>query len=429
MINAILRVACCLCFATTGLISFAQCNINFDFGEEPFGVSPDPTVGEGFNSGMLDEAYFDVLHILIPSTAAGIDSAYPPQLGVDSVIVMPDMVASNGEWEGVVFTDTATSEQFYAPDLGLEIVFNNDNDSPNSSTFLGGNQYCAAIQGVPNRAGVYRIAIGIEAWATLAQAFSVPYVFDNFLLRINCPLVDSIGVVGYNSVEGTSGQLTLTLAEGVSDAEIIWYNEFGNVIGTGDAVVVNESGLYSVIVNTADCSSEVTGILVEDEGLECDLSATVEVIAASAGQADGQATVNVTGASGNWTVSWYNELGLLLGTEATIEYLLSGIYSVVVMDEQGCLFEINDVDATTGLRPLKRPDWVMFPNPASNQLSFKNLPSDAVVSMHSMDGRILRVHHQSSGAVIDVSDLADGLYVVSVKAFGGVSTSAVLIRH
>ena len=172
----------------------------------------------------------------------------------------------------------------------------------------------------------------------MAQAFSVPYVFDNFLLRINCPLVDSIGVVGYNSVEGTSGQLTLTLAEGVSDAEIIWYNDL-NVIGTGDAIGVNESGLYSVIVNTADCSSEVTGILVEDEGLECDLSATVEVI--PTGQADGQATVNVTGASG-WTVSWYNELGLLLGTEATIEYLPSGIYSVVVMDEQGCLFEIND---------------------------------------------------------------------------------------
>ena len=58
---ATLTVACLLCVGNV----FAQCNIDFDFGEEPFGVSPDPTVGESFNSGVLDEDYFDVLHILL----------------------------------------------------------------------------------------------------------------------------------------------------------------------------------------------------------------------------------------------------------------------------------------------------------------------------------------------------------------------------
>ena len=53
---ATLTVACLLCVGNV----FAQCNIDFDFGEEPFGVSPDPTVGESFNSGVLDEDYFDV---------------------------------------------------------------------------------------------------------------------------------------------------------------------------------------------------------------------------------------------------------------------------------------------------------------------------------------------------------------------------------
>jgi uncharacterized protein (TIGR02145 family) len=36
-----------------------------------------------------------------------------------------------------------------------------------------------------------------------------------------------------------------------------------------------------------------------------------------------------------------------LGTEPFIEYLLSGVYSVVVTDELGCTLEINDVDATS----------------------------------------------------------------------------------
>ena len=184
-----------------GASALAQCNINFDFGDLPFGVSPDPTVGEDFNAGILEEDYFDVLHILIPATAAGIDDTYPPELAVDSVIVIADAI-NGDEYSGIVFTDTTTMEEFHAADIGLEVVLNNDNVSADESTFLGGDQYCAAIQGVPTRAGVYRIAIGIEAWATIIQPFNVPYVFDNFLLRVNCPLVDSVGVVNYNSVTG-----------------------------------------------------------------------------------------------------------------------------------------------------------------------------------------------------------------------------------
>ena len=68
--------------------AWGQCDIDFDFGEASFGVSPDPAMGETFLDGMLDESYFDVLHILIPANAAGIDSTYPPTLPVDSVIVL-----------------------------------------------------------------------------------------------------------------------------------------------------------------------------------------------------------------------------------------------------------------------------------------------------------------------------------------------------
>ena len=36
---------------------FGQCDIDFDFGDAEFGVSPDPTLGEYFVDGMLDEPY------------------------------------------------------------------------------------------------------------------------------------------------------------------------------------------------------------------------------------------------------------------------------------------------------------------------------------------------------------------------------------
>ena len=410
-----------------GASSLAQCNINFDFGDEPFGVSPDPTVGEDFNAGILEEDYFDVLHILIPATAEGIDDTYPPELAVDSVIVIADAI--NGDaYTGIVFTDTATMEEFHAADIGLEVVLNNDNVSVNESTFLGGGQYCAAIQGVPTRAGVYRIAIGIEAWATLGIPFSVPYVFDNFLLRVNCPLVDSVGVVNYNSVTGEAGQLSVTLSEGVESEDITWYNDLGGVVGTGDSISVTQSGLYTLLVNTDNCSSEVAGILVEDDGLDgCSLEATVDVVPASEGMADGEATVSYSGESGEVQVSWYDEFGFLIGTEPFVEYLLSGVYRVVVSDALGCTVEINDVDATTGVSFPEAPNWKMFPNPATDLVSLRGLPQNATWSVLTLDGRILNQGRGAASITIDVSSLSSGMYLVRVVSNSNTATQKPLV--
>ena len=64
------------CAALFSLPALSQCDIDFEFGDVAFGVSPDPAAGETFLDGMLEEDYYDVLHILIPATAAGIDSSY-----------------------------------------------------------------------------------------------------------------------------------------------------------------------------------------------------------------------------------------------------------------------------------------------------------------------------------------------------------------
>ena len=64
---------------------------------------------------------------------------------------MDDMVSGSGQYTGVVFTDMATMEVFHAGDLGLSFVLNNQGDSPNPTTLLGGNQYCALLSGTPTR--------------------------------------------------------------------------------------------------------------------------------------------------------------------------------------------------------------------------------------------------------------------------------------
>ena len=411
-------------------VAWGQCDIDFDFGEATFGVSPDPAMGETFLDGMLDESYFDVLHILIPANAAGIDSTYPPTLPVDSVIVLANSVDGAGTYQGIVFTDTVTQEQFFADEIGLEVLFNNNGDSGNPNAFMGGEQYCAAIQGAPNRSGIYRISIDIQAWATIFTPFNAPYTFDNFTLRVNCPLLEDVAVTNVNSDEGTQGTLTVTLADGVEATEVAWFNAFGDQIGTGMSVSVDNPGAFSVQITTEDCQSLFGGLLVGDDALECELVATVEVSNTDPNMFNGSATVVVSGAVGAWTANWYSGAGILLGSGEVLSGLGEGAYSVVVSDDSGCTVEVEDINVLTGLDDVAQLNLAAFPNPASSLLFCAGvLPGDTWTVL-SLNGSTVREGRSSNhGLTLDVSSLDAGMYIMVVTRQGVRQVLQVQVQH
>ena len=411
-------------------VAWGQCDIDFDFGDATFGVSPDPAMGETFLDGMLDESYFDVLHILIPANAAGIDSTYPPTLPVDSVIVLANSVDGAGVYQGIVFTDTVTQEQFFADEIGLEVLFNNNGDSGNPNAFLGGEQYCAAIQGAPNRSGIYRISIDIQAWATIFTPFNAPYTFDNFTMRVNCPLLEDVAVTNVNSDAGTQGTLTATLAEGVEATEVAWFNAFGDQIGTGMSVSVDNPGSFSVQITTADCQSLFGGLLVGDDALECELSATVEVSNTDPNLFNGSATVAVSGAVGAWTANWYSAAGILLGSGEVLSGLGEGAYSVVVSDDSGCTVEVDDINVLTGLDDIAQWNLAAFPNPASFSLFCAGvLPGDTWTVLNLNGSTVLEGRSSDHGLNLDVSSLDAGLYLMVVTRRGARQVLQVQIQH
>ena len=431
--NAILnlnRLALAAVFLCASSVAWGQCDIDFDFGEATFGVSPDPAMGETFLDGMLDESYFDVLHILIPANAAGIDSTYPPTLPVDSVIVLANSVDGAGTFQGIVFTDTVTQEQFFADEIGLEVLFNNNGDSGNPNAFMGGEQYCAAIQGAPNRSGIYRISIDIQAWATIFTPFNAPYTFDNFTLRVNCPLLEDVAVTNVNSDEGTQGTLTATLAEGVEATEVAWFNAFGDQIGTGMSVSVDNPGAFSVQITTADCQSLFGGLLVGDDALECELLATVEVSNTDPNMFNGSATVVVSGAVGAWTANWYSGAGILLGSGEVLSGLGEGAYSVVVSDDSGCMVEVEDINVLTGLDDVSQLNLAAFPNPASSSLFCAGvLPGDTWTVLNLNGATVLEGRSSNHGLTLDVSSLDAGMYIMAVTRQGGRQVLQVQIQH
>ena len=413
-------------FLAASPMAQAQCDIDFDFGELEYGVSPDPVAGETFETGMIDEDYFDVLHILIPTSTEPIDPNL--LLALDSVEVMADFVDAEGTYYGVVFTDTMTQEQFFAEDLGLEITYNNDGSSPTANMFLSGNQYCASIQGTPNRAGIYRIKLDVLAYIEFIDG-AFPFSFDNFTLRINCPLLAGVEITNANSLEGTQGSLTATLADGVVATEMLWYNSSGLEIGSGETVTVVNPGSFTVFVSTEECDGEFGGWIVIDEGLDCTIVASVDVTNADEGMDNGSATVLVDGASGDWSATWYNAAGLLVGTGPTLTELAAGEYSVLVVDEVGCSVEVEAVNVLTGMQEQVEKGWNVYPNPANEFLSFTGLSLGTPWAMASMEGRVVLKGRVEPGVQMDLSRVPNGMYVVSAVSDHGVTTRQVTVIH
>ncbi|NQX91998.1 MAG: T9SS type A sorting domain-containing protein [Flavobacteriales bacterium] len=153
---------------------FSQCTADYDFQGAAFGVSPDPLLGESFQQGILNNPYSDVIHIMVPTSAADIDESFPATAPIDSLTLL-----------GVSLVDLETDITYDIADLGLEVVCNNNGDSPDPCTFYGGSQYCASLEGTPNQIGDYQLIISVLGYTT-AFGIVIPQQvdFDQYTYQI-----------------------------------------------------------------------------------------------------------------------------------------------------------------------------------------------------------------------------------------------------
>lgn len=152
--------------------SAQECTATYDFGDAGFGVAPDPTLGEEFEEGYTEEFYTDTIHILIPTDAGDIDETFAG-VPIDSVTLIT-----------VDFIDGGNL--FTTEDMGLDIICNNNGDSPDPCTFIGGSQYCALMEGNPILPGEYQLVITVEGHLSfLGQTLTQEIEFDQYFYTVN----------------------------------------------------------------------------------------------------------------------------------------------------------------------------------------------------------------------------------------------------
>ena len=79
-----------------------------------------------------------------------------------------------------------------------------------------------------------------------------------------------------------------------------------------------------------------------------------------------------------------------------------------------------------GVAEIGVPDMRIYPNPASELLIANADRHIAGIELISMDGRVVA---SAAGNVLNVSEVANGVYIAKVYVTDGFSTKQVIVRH
>ncbi|MEY3399095.1 MAG: hypothetical protein RL220_1689 [Bacteroidota bacterium] len=171
----------------------AQCDPSaHDFMDAPFGVSPDPNVGEDFAPAFVGVDYSDVVYVKVPTSAADIDETYPESVLIDSLRL-----------EAIFYL---TGEDTYEDinGLGLSVTCNNNGESDDPCMFFPSGQYCGDISGVPTVEGSYPTRIDVTVYITaFGVSTSIPYSFENYTFNIGAVSVAEPVAVAFDVKQNT----------------------------------------------------------------------------------------------------------------------------------------------------------------------------------------------------------------------------------
>ena len=132
--------------------------------------------------------------------------------------------------------------------VGLQVNCNNNGDSGNPCSFLGGNQYCASLTGTPSVQGSYRVDIYVTGWVTVfGFPFSQEEVFGSFVL--------DLGELGCTNEEAINYNPNAV----VDDGSCLLETCLGDVDGDNSVTVSDLLEVLAEFGCTEGCTTDISG--------------------------------------------------------------------------------------------------------------------------------------------------------------------------
>jgi len=452
-----------MCAVTVG--GWAQCTADFDFMGASFGISPNPLAGEAFADGVVNSPYEDVIHVLTPALSSDI-----PDLPIDLPIALPvDSITVNS-----ITLVGEEGEDIALEEIGLTLTPNNNGDSGNSFTFLGGGQYCATLAGTPDSAGMYMASLNVTGYVAVFGA-PLPYdfPFEGFSLLINPPVPGCTDMMACNfNAEATEDDGSCTYPDPLYDCD-------GNCLNDtdGDGICEEVPGCTDETACNYDpvATEDDMSCTYAEQYLDCDGNCLMDMDGdgvcdelevpgctdESACNYDDAATDD--DGSCTFAADYYDCDGACLNDEdmdgVCDELEVTGCTNVYACnyeetatdDDDSCLVvgdACDDGDDMTendmiddncqctgeeivdGVEALLLAGVELFPNPASDVLNVV-LPSGASydLTLVSVSGqRIVAMQQMATGQVAwDVAHLPAGAYLLQVRGEDGLVVRQVML--
>jgi hypothetical protein len=218
---------------TTSLLVNAQCTPNPLYLDSAYGVWPDTV--ENFDPATVGVAYAQVLDFKLPLDAGVIDPNFAG-VNIDSAVLT-----------GVLGLPT-----------GLTYVCNTATNS-----WLGGQQGCATIEGVPTTQGSYDITISLDGWVTVFFApFAQAITFGGYVIDVGPAGIETIQltnetfILQQNYPNPTNGNTTIDFIAGNNQmVNFSITNLLGDIVYNKE--INSKRGVNKLDINTSDFSNGI----------------------------------------------------------------------------------------------------------------------------------------------------------------------------
>ena len=235
----------------------------------------------------------------------------------------------------------------------------------------------------------------------------------------------------FNTFDGT---IHLTVNGGFQQYDIQVFKNNTMVSHPLDSL---DAGTYSLIVtDSLGCVAILPSVVLSPLHPAIVLDSIIKTAPSSMTSKDGSLEALASGGSGDLTFEWFKE-GILIGESQKINGLGIGIYTLVVIDAQGCELTLSSIfleaaSSTTdqGLTAVLKS----YPNPFDERLVLENKSDHYAIeiSISDIHGRTIRALPDlapHSSMTIDAEDTVtqNGIYVLEYK-ISGHRTARKLVR-
>ncbi len=268
-------------------------------------------------------------------------------------------------------------------------------------------------------------SLAASAPSLSAGSYSVTVTDDNSCtasasLTILQPPVLNTNISGSNTScsGGNNGSASVGISGGSPGYDILWSNGDTTLTANG----FSAGSYYVSVMDTFGCVALDTIVIVEPSAIMISLSGTDETIL---GALDGAVDATVSGGTPGYTYLWSNS-----ATSQDISGLAGGTYILEVTDFNGCTnSDTITIQTIPGFGVQGITDlFSLYPNPAS-EFIYINASTESNMYIYDLCGKqVLNKTINTGLQMVKVSDLTEGVYMVTLVTNEYRKTLRLIIR-